>query len=67
MAVGHCGRSMRAARAAETSSGGWRVESVGKVQVGDVPYWDRRWVAGATDREMIRRRMLLMGVCGRRD
>ena len=53
MAVGNCGRSMHVARDAETSSGGWRVESVGKVQVVGVPYWDRRWVAGVTEREMI--------------
>ena len=42
---------------------------VGKFQVYNVTCRERRWVAGVTEREMIRRRMLLMrgAVGGRRE
>ena len=44
-------------RGAETSGGGWQVAWVCKVQLDDLPWQDRIWGAGVTEREVIRRWM----------
>ena len=46
------GRCRHAAGEAETSGGGWQVVGAGDVQVGGALCRERRWVLGATHREM---------------
>ena len=59
--MGHVSQSRLATRASEMSGGGWRLVSVIKVQVENVPHWEIMSGEGVKKRELMLQIMLLVG------